>query len=124
MEQNYPVVDAGQNYPSLSGEKKHSRFGIASFIISIICGVLVYVPLFTVAFTQIETGSNESYGYLAIVFGSLCINFIGIGLGIAGLFEKNRKKIFAILGLVFSGLTILGLVCLFAIGMVYGNSAL
>ena len=45
---------------------------------------------------------------------------VGIGLGIAGVCQRNRKAIFGIIGLVFNGLIILGGGCLVLIGMASG----
>ncbi len=108
MEQNYPVIDTGQNYPAQDTKPKHSGFGIASFIISILAPAFFICSLMTLYFV----GGGAYPGAMVIVplfLGAYGFLFIGIGLGIAGLFQKNRRKVYAILGITFSGLTILGL---------------
>ncbi|MDR2100233.1 MAG: hypothetical protein LBP40_05345 [Campylobacteraceae bacterium] len=86
-----------------NAEQKHSKLGIASFIIAIIC-VLSLFALFVVAgMLESSGGIGEEaamiVGALFFLFIILCI--ISIGLGIAGLIVKG-KKVFAVLGLVFS----------------------
>lgn len=53
---------------------------------------------------------------LMIIFMML-VCLVSLGLGIGGLVQKDRQKIFAILGTTFSGLIILGTVGLIALGM-------
>ena len=110
MYQNFPGIDEGSDVPSIIEEKKHSGFGIASFVISII------VPSFfaCLALTLGRTPGNIFFTGMAIA--SYAVLFIGIGLGIAGLFHENRKRIFAILGLIFSFLWILASIILYTLG--------
>jgi hypothetical protein len=51
------------------------------------------------------------------MFGGVFGNLIGILLGIAGFVEKNRKRVFSVLGLVLNTVIILGLCALIAIGL-------
>jgi len=108
-------------------EQKHSRFGIASFILSLVaglamCGALVFVILLP----GFDTGTQSTHLFTLVVglvfCGFFLVDFVAIGLGIAGLFERNRKKVFAILGIVFSSATVLVLAGLFILGTVNGNS--
>jgi hypothetical protein len=103
-------------------EQKHSQFGIASFIISLLaaaalCATLVFsilLPNFLDSSVRPTSLINSMVG---IVFcGFVLVGFVGIGLGIAGLFEKNRKPVFAILGIVFSSATVLVMVGQYIIG--------
>ncbi len=120
MAQNYPVVDSRQDNPPFPEDQKHSRVGIVSFIISLVAGTFVCLPL--IVFGQAYASGSENLGYLGIVFGALCINSVGIGLGIAGLLERNRKKIFAILGITFSLLTIAGFVGVLLLALASGST--
>lgn len=66
---------------------------------------------------------EESAG--AVIIGLLLFALVGallaaIGLGIAGLVQGNRKKIFAILGTVFSTAILLGTLFLLLVGMATG----
>ena len=52
------------------------------------------------------------------MMGALFASIVPLGLGIGGICEKNSKKLFSILGTVFSGILLLigiaGLVCMIA----------
>ena len=104
-------------------EMKHSGFGISSFISSIIIGSGMF--LLIIFATIMESSSQEEMSDdspIAIILGlmligSLMLNFVSLGLAIAGLCQKNRKKVFSILGLVFSLLIFLGVTGLMIIGM-------
>jgi uncharacterized membrane protein len=63
-------------------KQPHSRLGIASFIISVVNGILLFITVV-----------------------------------IAGLIQKDKKKIFAILGVIFSLFAILGIFGLVIIGI-------
>ena len=52
-----------------------------------------------------------------LLFAFLFVALAALGLGIAGLVQRDRKKTFAILGTVFSALTILGTISLVILGL-------
>ncbi len=112
----------------MEGEKRtHSTLGIASFCISI------GIPLINILFFVIANISGEFsfrptkeiptwvsiFQIFWIIF--VCLSpfawLVGVGLGIGGLFQKNRKKLFPILGLIISVITVLlfGVVLFFAL---------
>ena len=45
---------------------------------------------------------------------------LGIALGIAGLLQKNRRKVFSVLGVIFNGLPFLGFVVLATVDALRG----
>src|SRR6218665_3861150 len=103
-------------------EQKHSGLGIASFIISIVTGILIFLLFIVAGVVESSTpgGINEE-STEAIVLGlfiilMLFINLVAIGLGIGGLCQSERKKIFAILGTIFSSLTTLLAILLIIVG--------
>lgn len=104
-------------------EKKHSGLGISSFIISIVIGVLMFL-LFVVAGVM-ETSTpggidEESAGAVVVglfLLAFLLLDVLALGLGIAGLVQKDRKKIFPVLGVVFSATTMLTTVFFMIIGL-------
>ena len=51
-------------------------------------------------------GMAEAIMVGGAIVGLLIADFVALGLGIGGLFQKERKKIFAILGTVFSSAVI------------------
>ena len=103
-------------------ELKHSGIGISSFVISIIGSVCMFV-LFALA-GAMETsrpGGMDERSAQVVVLGLLIIamlfmNLVAVGLGVAGLLQKERKKVFAILGTIFSGITVILTVVLLIIG--------
>lgn len=54
---------------------------------------------------------------LAII-GLLLLDLLAIGFGVVGLLQRNTKKVFAILGIVFAALTLLGTIAL----IIFGNA--
>ena len=102
---------------------RQSGLGIASFVISLI-GIAITLVLFGVAgYMEASTpgGMDEAapetilVGLLLIAAGFLLL--VGLGLGIGGLFQRNRRRLFAVLGLAFSGVMLLIGIGVMAIGM-------
>ena len=104
--------------------KKHSALGIASFIISIVCGVLMFLLVAVASILETTTpgGVDEESAVAAIIglfaVGFLLLDAIAVGLGIAGLFKQNSDKTFSILGIVFSIITIIATMLLIVIGTI------
>lgn len=103
-------------------ELKHSGIGITSFIMSLVMALIAFIVVIIAGVLETSSagGMDESavgtmvVGFLII--GCILVQLVALGLGIAGLIQKNRKKIFAVLGTVFSGLTIAGVVFLMLVG--------
>ncbi len=136
MEHGGPVRVGSQR------ENKHSRMGIASFVISILATVLV-VALFiiaaeigTTAFGNVQDpqsidpqslqDSPALVGLAAVGLGmlaSIAFYLLGLGLGVAGIIQRRRKRLFAVLGAVFNGIVLLLIVGLVAFGFVASQGA-
>ncbi len=106
-------------------EQKHTGLGIASFIISILSGILMFITVMTAGIIELSNPGGIAEAESAMVIGVFLLLFfasslVAFGLGIGGLFQKERKKIFAILGTVFSAVTVIGVIFLFIIGSVSG----
>ena len=102
-------------------EEKHSRLGIASFALSLVVGFLILV-LFVVAgvLAQRHGGGGQYPGAVAVGAGMILLvglDFLAIGLGIAAVCQKERKRLFGVLGLIFSALTVFGSGALVAFGV-------
>jgi hypothetical protein len=114
---SYGFVD-----PKFTDRKKHSRLGIASSVLSL-WGFVAFFLFIIYIVLHSSTGTKDDENQLAYVLigifaiVSLLITLVGIGLGIAGIIQKNRNRFFAIIGLVFNGLTVLT----FGLLMVYGS---
>jgi hypothetical protein len=107
------------SYPEL----QHSGLGIGSFVIALLCGFGEFAMVMAAGFLEATTpGGLDGTSPAAILlglglFGGLFLAFVGIVLGVAGLVMSNRKKVFALLGMVFNAMVILGVVGLMVIGM-------
>ena len=107
-------------------EKKHSGIGITSFIMSIAGGVLTFILVVIAGVMEASApgGMNEeSVGAVLVglcLFGFMFLCLVALGLGIAGLCQQDRNKIFAILGTIFSAMTIIGTIGLVIIGLALG----
>jgi hypothetical protein len=104
-------------------EPRHSGLGISSFVLSVIIGVLMFC-LFVIAgvIEQTTPGGMDEEAVSTMLVGLFLIGFmvldvVAIGLGIAGLFQANRRKLFAILGVVFASITLLLTGLLMVIGL-------
>lgn len=103
-------------------EQKHSGIGIASFVTSVAASLLLGMMVVIAGAMEIATpGGLDEESAAAMVLGLfiialLVVEVVALGLGIAGLFQKDRKKLFAILGTTFSAATIIGILFIFVIG--------
>ncbi|HEY2493009.1 MAG TPA: hypothetical protein VGI33_08870 [Paenibacillus sp.] len=118
-------------------ELKHSGPGIASFIISLV-SLLGYIAIVAIAGALIgpylEPNGNGfigspsremvtnigTLGIVVIVF--LLSNLIGVILGIIGVALKNRKKVFAIIGLIMNSIVLVVLIAFFVISIISATS--
>jgi hypothetical protein len=100
----------------------HSGVGIASFVMSIAVGVFDFAVIVLAGFVEASTpGGMDEESVVAVliglaIFAGMFANLAGIGLGVAGLVQRGRKKVFAALGLAFNSLAILGIVFLMILG--------
>ena len=99
---------------------KHSRMGIASFIISLAQGFVTLV-LIVIAGIMASMGPSVENEAAFMILGLFFIigilgHIVGIVLGIAGAAQKSRKKVFAVLGLVFNILALSFVALLIVIG--------
>lgn len=111
---------------------KHSGPGIASFIIGILSigSFLAGIGLFTASVLEMASNSDfalsedEIMSSAAILSGvalflvGILLSLVGLILGIVGTVIKNRRRVFAILGLVFNALIFIGIIGLIVIGQV------
>ena len=103
--------------------QKHSRLGIASFIISIIGWIEAFMLLAVAGYYEATTpgGMNEA-SFTSMIIGmflflTIFILLVGTGLGIAGFFQKDQKRIFPILGTVLNSALIVTLIGVILAGL-------
>ena len=100
---------------------KHSRLGVASFVISLITGVVEFLVIISAGVLEVEGQMSEASA-AAVVIGMFIMlgmfaNLVGVGLGIAAVVQKKAKKLFGVLGLIFNGCLILLILGLMIIGI-------
>lgn len=123
--QNNEIFAEPQKFIPEQQPLKHSGFGIASFLISIITGLIVFLLLVMATIMAAQTGGEideESPGAIILglsIIGAGFLYILGIGLAIGGLFQQNRYKVFSILGLVINIFSILGIAGLILIGLLF-----
>ena len=127
------------------GRSGRSRLGIASLVIAVLTTVLLVVLLVVIsnAAGRLLEGENPqsvtpqdlqrnleqnpgSTGVLGVAgFGLAAtplLYLLGLALGIAGLVQKHRGRLFAVLGTVLNGLILLGLLVLILFLVVVGTT--
>lgn len=107
--------------PVVEERKKHSLLGIISFSLAIFSFILLFVILVFVGYhTLVSSGLPENeilYFFVGmIIILLLVIVLISMIVGILGILEKNRRKLFGILGVSIDVVMILLVVSLFIIG--------
>lgn len=122
--------------------KKHSGFGIASTIIGVIVLVtsIISIVIISAEFLDFATNFKVSdpsvlndeeaihfvINYPSIISGTVLLlasvffMFIGGILGIIGLFQQTRKKLFAIVGTLLNGIPILLFIIIVSLSVLIG----
>ena len=104
----------------------HSGIGIASFILSLLCGLtLVGIIIVAMVIGARSGGELDERSPAVMAIGcsallGLALTLLGLILGIVGIMQKDRKKTFAILGLIFNAVILVGTVALILVGMAMG----
>lgn len=117
--------DQHQNPPQV-----HSGIGITSFILSLILFPAWILLFFYAGYMQVSAQKYGAQGIseeVALIVGLfffflLAANILSLLLGIVGCMQKEKKKIFAILGLVFSFFAFLLTMIIFLIGLIAQNA--
>ena len=110
---------------------KHSGFGIASFAIFITTLTAHFSIVLIKSFFEMRfsTGTNADlaiiplYTFLFSILAEpvFAIYLLGFVLGIIGLFHKNRRKVLAVLGVVFNlpaFIVVIGIIILISVSIV------
>lgn len=101
---------------------KHSVLGIVSFSLSMIVGALILITFVIAGIMEMRTPDGMDERALSTIviglaiIGLILMDLLAFGIGIGGLFQKNSKKLFAILGIICSALTLLVTLGLIVLG--------
>ena len=93
----------------MSNERtEHSRLGIASFLLALIPGLLfaALILLFAILLRTVSQPQEYAAGWgvlvLLVILMILVSEILALVLGIAGVLQKRRKRLFAFLGIALS----------------------
>ena len=122
----YPQGYGGYGYPPAPA--KHSGVGLASFIMAILTGLAILALFVWAGYMQVTDPAaveNENDPRMIAIgvgfMACLLLVLVGIALGIGGVLQTDRKKLFGILGLVLNGLIVLLTVGLIVLGLAMGE---
>lgn len=98
---------------------KHSGIGIASFVTGITFCLLTFISVVAadLVAASMPGGIDEQSAAGIVLALSLAGSLVALRLGVGGISQEARKKGFAILGIVFSAATILGIGLIMAVGL-------
>jgi hypothetical protein len=114
------------DHPRFHRELPHSGLGIASFALSLFLGLLLFLLVAIAGYLGATTpgGVDEQSPVVILLglamIGAMLFDLVALILGLAALFQEDRKKVFAILGVVFSAILLLGCLFLIVIGILAG----
>ena len=100
-----------------------SKLGIAALIISIFTAIGLFILFLIAGVMESNTIGGideESVGAIIVglfIFGFAFLDLLAIGLGIAGIFQKTRERITAIIGTIISSATLIITLSLIGIGI-------
>ena len=103
-------------------ERKNSVLGIISTAIGIVTGASIFTLFIVAGYLEISTpgGVKEDSPILVVVglvaIGMMLMLLIEIILGVVGIFQSNKKKIFSVLGLIINLMILLGTIAAVIIG--------
>ena len=116
----YPAAAYGYGAPA---PQKHPGLGIISVILAGLSGVgLIVTMVVAVMAAANDPAIFENEQAPATVALGACVilgaflSLVGVGLGIGGLTDRNRRKVFAVVGLAVNAVVILIVVGLMALG--------
>ena len=103
-----------------------SKLGIASLLISIFTAIGLFIVFLIAGVMESNTYGGideESAGAIILglfLFGFGFLDLLAIGLGIAGIFQKTRERITAIIGTIVSSASLIITVSIIGIGFAMG----
>lgn len=102
---------------------RQSELGIAGLIVGALGAILLLITFLSIAIheespTSLSDGEAAEASIGLLMIASSCFGLIGLALSIAGLFQRDRYKLMAILGLVFSAIPLLSCCCVGGFGLI------
>jgi multisubunit Na+/H+ antiporter MnhB subunit len=118
----HPYTPPASTQQSERASIRHSGLGIASFAISIVAAMATLAAFTYAGYVEVSTpGGMDENSPTAILVGMAMLAcggllLLGLILGIAGALQRDRRKIFAVLGALINGLVLGGATLLIVIG--------
>jgi len=97
--------------------RRHSPFGIASFVLSLFVLVALVAAVVLAAALAAKSPAAATTVGLSIC-ALMGLNLLGACLGVVGLLQKDRSPTFSVLGAALNALTLLGICLLMFFGVV------
>jgi hypothetical protein len=103
---------ANDNQPQALG---HSKWGILSFLVSLVMSIVGGLILSN------AVQSLEGRAYVPLMYCLFPVGYLlGIGSAIAGLRERNRKRLFSVLGLIINIFASFPMLLMWVLGLMAG----
>ena len=110
-------MNAAISFEYPASARRHSKLGLASFLVGIgfpLLLIVVVVAGLALA-DRIEDGDTKNaFLFFFIILGptfagiaGVIVHLLGLALGITGAFQKERKRVFAIVGITINGIVLL-----------------
>lgn len=105
---------------------RHSGPGIASFIVSLFSGAATFVLVAVAGVLGSQPGGLDDNSPVAMVLGlgiigAAALLVLAFVLGITGILQPNRNKVFAILGTAISAMVVMCFCGLMILGIFMGE---
>ena len=103
--------------------EQHSGLGITSFILGMLSACLMVACFLVAGVLESQPGGIQDQAATLVGSGMIFVFFlcfVAAALGVAGLFQDNRKRVFAGLGLALSVVTVGGSFALLLLGALLG----
>jgi len=108
--------------------RRTSKLGVTSFLMALSFPLFLLL-LFAISLAMEGRIDHEKvsrfdwFTICCLIIGGPVIHFVGLVLGIAGAFQKERKRLFAVLGIVLNGLLVISAVtiCILALSLVVAS---
>jgi hypothetical protein len=105
---------------SPSPPSKHSRLGIASYILAMLAILIVLGDMVVVLRLQKNPTVVQNFAVIdpMLTWLAAILAMAGLGLGIAAVVRKGKKRVFGYSGLIVNGLVLLGIFSLYVINAI------
>jgi hypothetical protein len=114
---------SAQPLAAAAARARHSGMGIASFLLAIVAGLAITVLVMIAGVLSVkppkgpdETSAEAVPLGTGIILAGL-VDMVALGLGVAGVCQGERLKVFSVLGLCSSAFRLIGVLGIMLIGL-------